>query len=71
MTLSANGSTFKVMHSFPDHLLLAEPATLEPGQAKLTISIDGEETEIPFEIRTAVSGQRIEADLASETAQVV
>ena len=70
MTLSANGRTFKVTHSYPDHLLLAEPADLEPCRATLTVTIDGEATEIPFEIRSAVSSQRIDADFSSQPVQV-
>ncbi len=70
MTLSANGSTFKVTHSYPDHLLLAEPVNLEPCHAKLTVSIDGETTEIPFEIRSPVNGQRIDADFSSQPVQL-
>ena len=70
MTLSANGDTFKVTHSFPDHLLLSEPVTLKPCHAKLTVSIDGDITEIPFEIRSAVSGRRIEADFSSQAASI-
>ena len=70
MTMSANGGTFKVTHSHPDHLLLAEPGALEPCQAKLTVSIDGETTEIPFQIRSVVSGQRIDADFSSQPVQL-
>jgi hypothetical protein len=70
MTLSANAGTFKITHSYPDHLLLAEPVDLEPCQAKLTITIDGDTIEIPFEIRSAVSGLRIDADFSSQPVQV-
>ncbi|MEM7386751.1 MAG: hypothetical protein AAF514_17580 [Verrucomicrobiota bacterium] len=67
MTLSANGETFKVTHSYPDHLLLVEPASVQPCDARLTVSIDGDITEIPFEIRSAVSGRRIDADFSPQS----
>lgn len=70
MTLIANGESFKVTHSYPDHLVLADPVKLRPGQAELTISIDGEISKIPFEIPGAVSGQRIDADFSVEAVGV-
>lgn len=65
MVLRTDGRSFAVAQAAPDFLILAEPNQIPPGDAELSVTIDGETSKFQFAILQAVNGRRATLEDAS------
>lgn len=64
MLLCLNGHSFRIRQLGPDFLILADPADHPPGQAEITMSIDGRVRRWQVQLPDGVSSGKPETRMA-------